>query len=97
MYDPFKESMQKNTPAENTDINSTFLDFNTKWLPQLDEDTKTKFGKTIEKGTDITKKAFNLYMYGLALTVLIIILPVLLRLAYEFSTWAFDFVGNIFP
>jgi hypothetical protein len=36
-------------------------------------------------------------MYGLGLVALIIILPAIVRFLYEFSRWAFDAAGNIFP
>ena len=74
-----------------------FPDFNTRWLPLFDEGIKTKTGKTLEQGTDILKKTSNLYMYGVGLIALLIILPAILRFLYEFSRWAFDAAGNIFP
>ena len=74
-----------------------FPDFSAKWIPQLDEGIKTKTGKILEEGTDIFKKSSNFYMYGLGLIALLIVLPAILRFLYEFSRWAFENAGNIFP
>ena len=93
--DPFENQNHEiyQPPAQD----NQFPDFNTRWLPQFDEGVKTKTGKTIEQGTDILKKGSSFYMYGLGLIALIIILPAILRFLYEFSRWAFDAAGNIFP
>ena len=96
MQDPFEGSLEKNSPVS-IETNSSFPDFNTQWLPPFEEGPHTKLGSTIEKGTHIAKKTFGFYMCGLGLIALISILPVLLRFMYEFSSWAFDKVGNIFP
>lgn len=77
--------------------NNQFPDFNTRWLPQFDEGIKTKTGKSLDQGSDILKKASNFYVYGLGLTALIIIFPAIARFLYEFSRWAFDAAGKIFP
>jgi hypothetical protein len=74
-----------------------FPDFNTKWLPQFEEGIKTKTGKIIEQGTDILRKASNFYIFSLGLVALLIILPAIIRFLYEFSSWAYDAAGNIFP
>ena len=74
-----------------------FPDFNTRWLPQFEDGIKTKTGKNLDKGSDILKKSCNFYMYGLGLAALIIILPAIARFLYEFSSWAFDAAGKIFP
>jgi len=93
--DPFENQKHEiyQPPVQDTG----FPDFNTRWLPQFDEGIKTKTGKTLEQGTDILKKTSNLYMYGVGLIALLIILPAFLRFLYEFSRWAFDAAGNIFP
>lgn len=93
--DPFENQKHEiyQPPVQDTG----FPDFNTRWLPQFDEGIKTKTGKNLEKGADILKKTSNLYMYGLGLIALLIILPAILRFLYEFSRWAFDLAGNIFP
>ncbi len=74
-----------------------FPDLNTQWLPPFEEGVKTKTGKNLEKGSDILKKAMSLYWFGLGLTALIIILPAMLRFLYEFSNWAYENAGTIFP
>ena len=78
-------------------IQDEFPNLNTKWMPQFDEDIKTKIGSNLEKGSDILKKGTNLYWFGLGLTALIIILPAILRFLFEFSRWAYDRAGAIFP
>lgn len=78
-------------------VKDDFPDLNARWLPQDEEGIKTKIGSNLEKGSDIFKKAMNFYWFGLGLTALIIILPALIRLLYEFSNWAYDNAGNIFP
>ena len=95
MLDPFEN--QKNEIYQPPVQDTGFPDFNVRWLPQFDEEIKSKTGKNLEKGTDILKKTSNFYMYGLVLIALLIILPAILRLVYEFSRWAFDAAGNIFP
>lgn len=78
-------------------IQDNFPDLNTKWFPQFDEEIKTKIGSDLDKGSDILKKAMSLYWFGLGLTTLLIILPAIIRFLYEFSNWAYDKSGNIFP
>lgn len=78
-------------------VQDDFPNFNTKWMPQFDEEIKTKIGNNLEKGSDILKKGTNLYWFGLGLTALIIILPAILRFLFEFSRWAYDGAGAIFP
>ncbi len=95
--DPFKSDQQENYPISNLDNTPQFPDFNTQWMPQFEEGVKTKLGSNIEKGTDIIKKASNLYLFAIGLVALLMILPPLGRLMYEFSKWSFDFVGKIFP
>lgn len=80
-------------PAQNMD----FPSFDMKAFPHFEENVESKTGKGIEKGIEIVKKAAGFYMYGLGLTALLIFLPTMLRFLYEFSQWAFDAVGNIFP
>lgn len=74
-----------------------FSDFNIKWIPPFEEGIKTKTGKNIDKVVDITKKAAGFYMYGLGLVALLIILPAIVRFLYEFSRWAYEAAGNVFP
>jgi len=93
--DPFEN--QKHEIYQPPVQDAGFPDFNAKWLPQFEEGIKTKTGKTLEQGTDILKKTSNFYMYGLGLIALLIILPAILRFLYEFSRWAFENAGNIFP
>ena len=97
MYDPFEESLKKNNSIKNMGTSSNFPDFNTRFFPDFEEGAKSKTGKNLDKGTEIIKSAMNVYLFGLGLASLLIILPVLLRFLYEFSSWAFDKVGNIFP
>lgn len=93
--DPFEKPKQEIFQPPPT--SNEFPNFNTRWIPEFDEGIKTKAGESLEKGADILKKASNLYLYGLGLTCLIIILPVIIRFIYEFSGWAYDWAGNIFP
>lgn len=93
--DPFEN--QKTEIYQPPAQDAGFPDFNTKWLPQFEEGIKTKIGKKLEQGTDILKKGSNFYIYGLGLIALLIILPAILRFLYEFSRWAFENAGNIFP
>ena len=74
-----------------------FPDFNTRWLPQFDEGIKTKTGKSLDQGSDILKKSCSFYIYGLGLAALVIILPAIVRFLYEFSRWAYEAAGNVFP
>ena len=97
MYDPFENNSKRNVQDETNVENFKLPDFNTSWMPPFEEGIKTKVGRGIEKGTDIIKKTSNLYIYGLLLIILIIILPAILRLVYEFSSWAFDLAGKVFP
>lgn len=93
--DPFENQQQElwQPPTQNIQ----FPDINTKWLPQLDEGIKTKAGKNLEKGSDILKKASSFYVYTLGLIALIIFLPAIVRFLYEFSSWAYEMAGKIFP
>ena len=93
--DPFEN--QKTEIYQPAPVQDDFPDFNTRWLPQIDEGIKTKTGSSLEKWSDILRKAMNLYWFGLGLTALIIILPAIIRFLYEFSNWAYDSAGNIFP
>ncbi len=95
MNDPFKTQEAEIFHPEGHD--SSFPDFNTRWLPTFDEDIKTKAGMNLEKGSDILKKASSFYMYGLGLIALLIILPAILRFLYELSSYLFDISGNLFP
>ena len=99
MFDPFENQNPKQEIYQPPTIQDDFPDFNfnTKWLPQFEEGIKTQTGKSLEKGSEILKKAANFYMYGLALAALIIFLPAIARFLYEFSRWAYDRAGNIFP
>ncbi len=78
-------------------VQDDFPTINTKWLPQFDDEIKTHVGSNLEKGSDILKKAMSLYWFGLGFTALIIILPAILRFLSEFSKWAYERSGNIFP
>jgi hypothetical protein len=93
--DPFENPKQEiyQPPVQE----NQFPDFNARWIPQFNEGIKTKTGKNLEKGSDIFKKGSSFYIYGLGLTALIIILPAIIRFLYEFSRWAYDRAGNIFP
>ncbi|MFH2059393.1 MAG: hypothetical protein ABIJ59_10895 [Pseudomonadota bacterium] len=93
--DPFETQKQtiNYPPAQD----SQFPDFNTRWLPQFEEGIETKTGKNLEKGSDILKKASSFYFFGIGLIALIIFLPAIVRFLYEFSRWAYDGAGNIFP
>jgi len=95
MLDPFENQSQEifQPPTQE----NQFPDFNTRWLPQINDGIKTKTGKNLEKGSDILKKASSFYIYGLGLSALVIILPAIIRFLYEFSSWAYDKAGNIFP
>ena len=93
--DPFENHKQEKYQAPS--VHDEFLNFNTRWIPDFDEGIKTKIGKSLEKGADVFKKASNFYMYGLVLIALIIILPAIIKFLMEFSSWAFDAAGNIFP
>lgn len=93
--DPFENQEQE--IYQPPQVQNDFPDFNTRWLPQFDEGIKTKIGSILEKGSDIFKKSMNLYWVVLGLTALIIILPAIIRFLYEFSNWAYDWAGNIFP
>ena len=93
--DPFEN--QKHEIYQPPAKDSQFPDFNTRWLPQVDEGIKTKTGKSLDQGSDILKKASNFYIYGLGLTALIIFLPAIVRFLYEFSSWAYEAAGNVFP
>jgi hypothetical protein len=97
MQDPFKKNVPQNYPQEAKESSFLFPDFNAQMLPRFDEGNKTKTSKNIDKGTDILKSTANLYMYGLGVVALLIFLPAILRLLYEFSCWAYDFAGTIFP
>jgi len=79
-------------------VQDEFPDFNVqKLLPQLEDEVKTITGRNLEKGSDILKKSMSLYWVALGLTALLIILPALLRLLFEFSSWAYEWAGKIFP
>ena len=93
--DPFENQEQEiyQPPA----VQDDFPNFNTKWMPEFDEGIKTKIGSNLEKSSDILKKSTNLYWIGLGLTALIFILPAILRFIFEFSRWAYDGAGSIFP
>ncbi len=93
--DPFEHPKQEIYQPPIPD--NQFPDFNTRWLPQFEEGIKTKTGKNLDKGSDIIKKSCNFYMYGLGLAALIIFLPAIVRFLYEFSSWAYEAAGNIFP
>lgn len=93
--DPFEDLRQEvhHPPAAPDE----FPSFNTQWLPQFDEGIETKAGKSLEKGSDILKKASSFYMFALALAVLIIFLPPIIRFLYGLSRFAYDKAGSIFP
>ena len=93
--DPFEDLKQEiyQPPA----VQDEFPNFNTRWMPQFDEGIKTKIGSNLEKGSEILKKSTTFYWIGLGLTALIIILPAILRFLFEFSRWAYDGAGAIFP
>ncbi|MDM8535870.1 hypothetical protein QUF70_03880 [Desulfobacterales bacterium HSG17] len=92
--DLFKNQKQETTspPMQN----AGFPNFNTTWIPH-DESIKTKTGKNLDKGTDILKKTFNFVFVIVGLIILMIFLPTIFRFFYEFSSWAYDEAGNIFP
>ena len=71
--DPFENPKQEIYKPPVPD--NQFPDFNTRWLPQFEEDITTKTGKNLDKGSDILKKTCSFYMYGLSLAALLIILP----------------------
>ena len=93
--DPFEN--QKHEVYQPSTQDNQFPDFNTQWLPQFEEGIKTKTGKSLDQGSDILKKASGFYFFGLGLTALIIFLPAIVRFLYEFSSWAYEAAGNIFP
>ena len=93
--DPFEN--QKHEIYQPPAQDNQFPDFNTRWLPQFEEGIKSKTGKKLDQGSDILKKASNFYIYGLGLVALIIFLPAIVRFLYEFSSWAYEAAGNIFP
>ncbi len=93
--DPFENHKQE--IYQPPPVQDGFPDFNARWIPEFDEGIKTKIGENLEKGSDVTKKASKFYMYGLGLIALIIILPAIMKFLIEFSSWAFDAAGNIFP
>ena len=76
---------------------SQFPDFNTRWLPVPEEELTTRTAKNLEKGSETLKKASGFYFYGLGFLFLMITLPAIIRLFYEFSAWAYEKAGNIFP
>ena len=79
-------------------IQDDLPNINTRWLPEpADDDLKTKIGTSMERTSDTLKKSMNLYWIGLGLICLITILPAILRFIVEFSRWAYDKAGNIFP
>lgn len=93
--DPFENQNQEIHQPQPLD--NQFPDFNTRWLPPFEEGIKTKTGKNLEKGSDILKKASNFYFLGIGVVALIIFLPTIVRFLYEFSSWAYEAAGNIFP
>lgn len=93
--DPFEDHNQEIYQPQPLD--NQFPDFNTRFLPQFDEGLKTKTGKNLDKGSDILKKACKFYFCGIALIALIIFMPVILKFLIEFSSWAFEKSGKIFP
>ena len=93
--DPFDNQPQEAiTPEVQQD---QFPNFNTGWLPVPEEELTTRTAKNLEKGSQTLKKASGFYFYGLGLAFLLIILPAIIRLFYEFSAWAFEKAGTIFP
>lgn len=97
MRDPFKQKASKNLPQETDENNFLFPDFNAQMLPRFDEENKTKASRNIDKGTDILKSTAGLYIYGLGIITLLIFLPAIIRFLYEFSSWAYDYAGTVFP
>lgn len=95
MLDPFEKHKQE--VYQPPPIQDEFPNFNSRWMPEFEEGIKTKIGKSLEKGADIFKKASNFYLYGLGLIALIIILPAIIKFLIEFSRWAYDWAGAIFP
>lgn len=94
--DPFEKPKQEIYPPP--PVPNEFPNFNTRWImPEFGEGIKTRVGESLEKGADILKKASNFYLYGIGLVALIIILPAIIRFLYEFSGWAYDWSGRIFP
>jgi len=94
--DPFKNQKYEIYQSQDEIPDNGFPDFNSQWMPPIEEGIRSKIGKTIEKGTDVLKKASHFYFCGIALMALLILLPPIFRLVYELSSWAFDLVGNIF-
>ena len=95
-YGPVRD---QNIRFQNDPVRSSgnlFPDFNSQWTSPVDEGIKTKLGGGIEKGTDIAKKAAYFYVYGVLLVTLLILLPTIFRFVYEFASWTYSHVGNIF-
>ena len=95
--DPFEDNKFEVYQEEDKTHDNGFPDFNNQWMPSFEEDLKSKISNKIKKGTDILKNAANFYFFGIILVALIMVLPPIFRMVYEFSSWAFDQVGRIFP
>lgn len=53
--------------------------------------------KCIGKGVGVLSKTFLFIVFGIAVASLGILLIPFMRLVVEFSKWAYEFVGGIFP
>jgi len=97
MNDPFENFKQNQSQNKEDDPIRGFPDLNTKLVPWVEDRVKSNLGKDLEKGTDIFKQAINLIKSALIVIGTLIMVPALLRLMYEFSAWAFDQAGKVFP
>jgi len=95
--DPFEDQAPNPVPHDGSDQEPPFFDLNDPWIGGPEDEHLSKPEKSLGIGTSIVKRAFMLVVFAAGFACLVLLLIPAMRFMWEFTKWAYDKMGGIFP
>lgn len=95
--DPFEDNSPSPVPQGGHSQEPPLFDLARPWISGADDEHLTRPEKSLGSCTSIVKRAFMLVLFTAAFACLVLLLIPGLRFMWEFSRWAYEEMGGVFP
>jgi hypothetical protein len=95
--DPFEDQTPNPVPPGADRQEPPLFDLARPWISEAEDDRLTRPEKSLGSSTSIVKRAFMLVLFTAAFACLVLLLIPGLRFMWEFSQWAYEEMGGVFP